>query len=214
MAAKGYDQATIDEKIRTLDRAIAQWKGSPTSIRAAQNKVLTKGMTAAEAGVDPAHVKMAEALEELNDIPYGHEGSIFRGEDWAHHGGRAPQQNLQWMLDYLKSSDEWEFPYNAGFATNVPASPDAYGGKKALQFHIIGRSSAKSIKTTHGYAIEREILATRGSRYKIVGWSDVRGTDWERRYNHQVHVHLVEMFDDGTLGADLEEAAKTLYADW
>jgi len=200
----GMSPAETQAEIETIEKAIGEWKGSARSIRKAQ-QLRFAGKTDEEilaAGVRADSLRHAKAMDgPLWGRAAGHDGDLWRGERWAEDAGRTKDQNRAWLKQFLSENvgGEWTWPYSAGWATNNGFLSKGYGGGMEIQYHLRGKSSARSIKNIHGMGDERELQTRSGSTFRIESY------EWFETKNHrghEVHINLVEIFEDGTTGLD------------
>lgn len=204
----GMPQDAVERDIRAIERAIGNWKGSATPCRTAQ-KYLFQGLDEVQIrakGVSQSAIDDAKAFSSpLWERASGHDGEIWRGESWVHNpgteGGRSQQQNREWLKQFLAENEggEWTWPYSAGWATNNGFQGKGYGGRMPIQYHIVGKSSARSFKNIHGFDSERELQTKPGAKFRILSY---RWHDTPNAHGHEVIIDLVEVFDDGTTGLD------------
>lgn len=196
----GWDPSQTAAEIKKIEAAIGRWKGAAQPARTAQ-KLLHDGLTDAEIlakGVSSYALEDAKAFNgELWQRASGWEGELWRGERWVDNasqpGGRSKAQNIAWLKDFLENNDEWTWPYSAGWSTNNGFQGAGYGGGMPIQYHIVGRSNAKSFMHYGGYDSERELQTPAGVKWKILGYK------WQ---GESVRIDLAEIFEDGTTGVD------------
>lgn len=195
----GYAEDRIEREIQELESAIRVWKGSAAPTRKAQRD-LFMGVPEDQVG---GNLQAAKAFDsELWKRAAGHEGDLWRGEHWvndAKTGGRTIAGNKAWLKEHLSglkaSGDTWTWPYSQGFSTQNGFQGAGYGGGMPIQYHIRGKSSARSFKNIAGFEGEAELQTRPGAQYRVVDFT------WERD-GDKVWIDLVEVFDDGTTGLD------------